>query len=941
MLSPLKQAIINAAKFLPQQAPLQSFVHHNTLHHFENLPFKEALKKAGKIFNSQSFASEDFFRSALKENRINKGDIDQVIARECENSAEKIFEKAPTIFELRKWRLNNLFEVPTIDSIDWYLYENQAFEKAHPLAANHQFSSLQLKDLWQALKPKEEEKNLNLLRLRDKIFLNFKIDIDELVNPLLIKLSAAFLDQGIAFDTMPQRIEGFLSAFRKIYKNNIFSAKWLKDLSAEIDFEEQNFLDAEKTILKNLNLIGLEEKDWEEFFTQTLLALPGWAGMFYQFETNAIRIPVNNIPAKIDEFLAVRLLLEIAAAKYVLRQVGSDFYKINNHQFIDLDYKKSLQILRYEAFICAQSFGLTAADFNKNNCKKWLKEIAAFDKFERCYYLFLAYEKQHQQRVLDALCLHEKSANENKKEIRFQAVFCMDEREESFRRHLEEICPNVETFGFAGFYGVAMQYKGLDDIRPLPLCPVVISPNIFIEEVAISDESSHKYRNNLVNIGRLKKLIIHIRQSLINSAVWSFAFGIFKIFPLIGRSLFPLQTAKILTHFHHLAATKPKTKLLLERTNEEDRKFGFKVGFSVDEMTNIIFSVLDGMDLKKDFAPLVIMVGHGSSTCNNPHESAYNCGATGGGKGSANARAFAMMANDERVRAKLKERGVTIPSSTVFIGALHDTCNDEMEYFDIDDLTKAQNEELHFIKKLFVRAAINNAKERSRHFGSVPRNISAKEAKTYIEQRSIDLAQPRPEYGHGSNAFCIIGRRKKTAGLYLDRRAFLISYNPFNDKSGDVLGNIINAALPVGAGISLEYYFSFIDPFKYGCNTKLPHNVTSLIGVMDGSCSDLRTGLPWQTVEIHEPMRLLVIIEAYEETLLEIVKARAEVKKLVMNNWVKIAAINPKSGKITILENGEFIAHKQEQQELPQYKNSGQYCFDAKKQHLNYANIIN
>src|SRR5205814_7659413 len=120
------------------------------------------------------------------------------------------------------------------------------------------------------------------------------------------------------------------------------------------------------------------------------------------------------------------------------------------------------------------------------------------------------------------------------------------------------------------------------------------------------------------------------------------------------------------------------------------------------------------------------------------------------------------------------------------------------------------------------------------------------------------LAAPR----HATSALCIVGRRNRTRGLFLDRRAFLVSYDPSRDDDGAILARIMAAVVPVVAGINLEYYFSYIDPTGYGCGTKLPHNVTSLLGVMDGAQSDLRTGLPWQMVEIHEPTRLAIVVES-------------------------------------------------------------------------------
>jgi uncharacterized protein YbcC (UPF0753/DUF2309 family) len=98
-------------------------------------------------------------------------------------------------------------------------------------------------------------------------------------------------------------------------------------------------------------------------------------------------------------------------------------------------------------------------------------------------------------------------------------------------------------------------------------------------------------------------------------------------------------------------------------------------------------------------------------------------------------------------------------------------------------------------------------------------------------------------------------------GAFFDRRVFLISYDPLPDVDGRVLEATLLAAGPVGAGINLEYYFSTVNNEGFGCGSKVMHNLAGLFGVMQGASSDLRTGLPLQMVEIHEPMRLLVIVE--------------------------------------------------------------------------------
>jgi hypothetical protein len=189
-----------------------------------------------------------------------------------------------------------------------------------------------------------------------------------------------------------------------------------------------------------------------------------------------------------------------------------------------------------------------------------------------------------------------------------------------------------------------------------------------------------------------------------------------------------------------------------------------------------------------------------------------------------------------------------------------------------------------------------SAHERCRRFESAPLTLTPAAALRHVEERAVDLSQARPELGHVTNAACIVGRRSLTRGLFLDRRSFLVSYDPAIDASGSILERILAAVGPVGAGINLEYYFSCVDTDRYGCGTKLPHNLTGMLGVMDGVESDLRTGLPRQMIEIHEPVRLLIIVDASVAVLGGIYERQRELRELIGNGWVQLVSVDPDTG---------------------------------------------
>jgi uncharacterized protein len=184
--------------------------------------------------------------------------------------------------------------------------------------------------------------------------------------------------------------------------------------------------------------------------------------------------------------------------------------------------------------------------------------------------------------------------------------------------------------------------------------------------------------------------------------------------------------------------------------------------------------------------------------------------------------------------------------------------------------------------------------------------VSPKAALRHVSKRSADLREPRPECGHATNAALIVGRRSSTRGLYLDRRAFLVSYDHATDARGGILTDLLRAVIPVCAGISLEYYFSYVDNERYGCGTKLPHNVVGMVGVMNGGIGDLRTGLPWQMVEIHEPMRLVTVLETELAKADAALDALPAVRRLVDHRWVHLFVHEPTENKIYAYEAGEW-----------------------------------
>ncbi len=510
-----------------------------------------------------------------------------------------------------------------------------------------------------------------------------------------------------------------------------------------------------------------------------------------------------------------------------------------------------------------------------------------------------AYEAAYQRRLLarlteDTVEIRTRTARARKQ---VQAAFCIDVRSEIYRRAFESLASDAETLGFAGFFGYPIEYVQIGHVAGGAQCPVLLTPAFIVCE-AVRNASIDE-ETEILGLRQLRRRAAKAWKSFKLQAVSSFIYV---------ETAGILYAAKIFSD--SLALTRPVKdpnidgldKSVIGRVGpriEARTVGGRQTGFDAGQRIRQAEAVLRGMSLTADFARLVLLVGHGSTTANNPHASSLDCGACGGHTGEANARVAATILNDGSVREGLRERGIDIPADTWFLGCLHDTTTDDVGIFDVEDVPPTHTEELRRVRSRLARASSLARLERAMLLG-VPDNP---QAEARVLARSRDWSQVRPEWGLAGNAAFIAAPRKRTRGIDLGGRVFLHDYDWRTDAGFGVLQLIMSAPMVVASWINLQYYGSTVNNRVFGAGNKVLHNVTGTIGVLEGNAGDLKVGLPWQSVHdgerfVHEPLRLNVFLEAPLEAINGVIAGQAAVRDLVDNHWVHLFAIGD-SGLVT------------------------------------------
>ncbi len=643
---------------------------------------------------------------------------------------------------------------------------------------------------------------------------------------IMTKWLSAFMDEGLAEWEIPYKSEGFYTAWRFL-------------VVYDSETGNTSLRDIPKTSAKTLEqtLSQFSEIDHTKILKRHLASLPGWTGYINHRNVSNSEWQ-QEYPIDLMDYLAARLW--------------------------------TAQKLNIPIFI-------------KDN---GAPSDTLVPKLQRI--LLEAWEQSWQEELLNTLKNDPLNISENNPASipDAQMVFCIDTRSEHIRRHVEAK-GNYETFGYAGFFGIAMDYKNTDDGIVRKSCPPIVNSAYLASEKAQSDNATA-----FVNLKRrferqtFKEYFLKRMKNMLPSAFgYVEGSGFYYGLSIIGRTLFPqtIYKRKLNTASQIESICEPFLKQNYTDTDDVS-------SITLDEKITIVKSAFNLMGWKQ-FAPLVLFVGHGSHSANNPFGSSLDCGACAASPGRHNARMLAKLANDPEVRVVLEKKYfIRIPKSTFFIGAEHNTTTDEIVLFD----AHAPTEHIELIKDLKIN--LTKAQETATESRL---NVRREKSITKSHQKANNWSETRPEWGLAKNAGFIIGPRSMSKQVDLKSRCFLHSYNWKMDEEGKALEGIMQGPMVVTQWINNHYYFSTVNNDLFGGGTKITHNITGRFGVVQGNGGDLKMGLPLQSLyssdeEIyHQPLRLSVVIKAPMNRVSEIIARNENLRTLVDNQWIYIMIMDP------------------------------------------------
>lgn len=687
------------------------------------------------------------------------------------------------------------------------------------------------------------------------------------VDRVLVKWLSAFLDEGQAAWPMPHRDLGFWRAVKRVARH-------------DPDLPQPRALDGlPEDALAALDqmLAAVPDPAREERLVTALAALPGWTG-YIKWRAGESGHPWRKAaPITLADLLAVRFAFAAQLGEGPSRAAA------------------------------------LAAPWP--DAPIWLE----------------AWEESYRRRLGEALrstATRPVEARPSTEQVDAQLIFCIDVRSEVLRRHLERSGP-YETIGFAGFFGAPVAVRPFGAPGAYASCPVLLTPKHVIPDVPApgSEAAAAAHLAGQRRLSGAKGLLRALKDSVAGAYAFVEATGALFGAAMVARTVAPAGVQHAVARLRDRVL--PQVRLVPRvdlqpcghghgHDHGHDHAHGHAhgvhgastgpgdgageptgepSGLSLTEQVFFAEGALSIMGLTRDFAPLVVLTGHGGQTANNPFEAGLDCGACGGNRGGPNARIMAAILNGPAVRAQLARHGIAIPNDTLFLAGEHNTTTDTVTLFDTDAAAARHPDRLARLQTALEAARRGAVAERCRHFPGAAPTLDE------VESRAADWAQVRPEWALARNAAFIVGPRSLTRPLDLEGRTFLHSYDWRQDGAGKALEVILTAPMVVAEWINTQYYFSTVDNAVYGAGSKVTHNVVAGVGVVQGNGGDLMTGLPAQSVmagagvPYHEPLRLMTVVHAPVQRVSDIIRRNGILQTLFDNGWVALLVIDPETGQ--------------------------------------------
>ncbi|PND59101.1 DUF2309 domain-containing protein [Mycobacterium sp. ENV421] len=804
----LRSDVALAARVLPTHYPLETFIAVNPLSGLENMPFEQAIRRAGDVYGTPGTLRIKDFRQMHSAGRVTDADLDAALSRRYPNlaGAEPLRFGGRDLSPLELMRADLLHGVGCLEPVR--RYRTRSEELAPQLT--------------------------------------------DTVDAQTAKWCTAFFGAGAW--PMPGRENGFYSAWRALAPGD---PSLKRAVRARLRRTSER---AEDAALTALEVLGIGDDKRIAYLQAHLSRLPGWAAHIHWGSGKSVGIDLTA-------YVAMRLAYESALLAVDRPDRPADRPVATPPS------------ARERADHIASVLGLVGVSDDELSVAA--RVLAAMPVTAREPLWQSAFESHYRDRLLRALdCA---ARDPHREHIHTQVVTCIDTRSEGLRRHLESL-GGYQTLGFAGFFAAAIRFTDLMGGAASDLCPVLIAPSHEISELAAAD-GAHQAERRISGARRLAgaeaafhaaKEAVAAPFTLAEAAGWAAA-------PLAAaKTLTPAVSGTIRRHLHTLAVPEAATVLSVDAIPPAERVLFANVALTT-------------MGLVDDFGRLVVFCAHGSSSENNPYQAALDCGACGGQAGGPNARTAVALLNEPEVRRELRGMGIDIPDQTWFVAAQHDTTTDRIQILDRHLIPATHHEDVARLDVDLARAGAALAAERCATLPGARRTRTRARAVRHVSTRSVDWAQVYPEWGLADNAAFIVGPRDISAGLDLQRRTFLHSYDAEVDADGSALETIMTAPLVVAQWINCQYYFSAVAPDVFGAGTKTVHNVVGGAGVISGHNGDLRLGLPWQSIADgsrlrHEPMRLLAVIQAPLSRIDTIIDRNPILQRLFGNEWVSLAA---------------------------------------------------